>query len=195
MFVRGFKSWCETVAVQQRRQLRLRPTDPLDARQLASHLGVEVHGVEEVPGLTPACLRVLLHDDGSSWSAVTISGKMRDVIILNTSHAPSRLSSDLMHELSHILIGHDPARVDLTEEGSLMLSMYDRKQEAEANWLAGCLLLPRDAVFEIRRLGLDPSAAARLYGTSVDMLTYRTNVTGIQHQFRRLVRARRVVQN
>jgi len=190
MFVRGFKSWCENVAVQQRRQLGLGAADPLEARVFADHLGAEIRLVEDVPGLSPDCLKVLLQEDGESWSAVTISGESKDIIILNTSHAPGRLSSNLMHELSHILIGHEPARIDLTEEGSLMLSTYDKKQEAEADWLAGCLLLPRDALFAIKRRGLDSGEAARLYGTSVEMLTYRINVTGIQYQFSRMRRFR-----
>ncbi len=185
MFARGFKTWCEKVALLQRRQLDLRPTDPLGARVLARHLGVDVHTVEEVPGLDPQCLRILCRNDADSWSAVTISGGSRDVVILNPSHAPTRLASDLMHELAHILIGHNPARIDVTEDGTLMLSTYNRQQEDEANWLAGCLLLPRDALVLIRRQHLDFGTAARTYGTSREMLTYRMNVTGIERQFTR----------
>ena len=95
------------------------------------------------------------------------------------------LASDLVHEIAHILLGHKPARIDLTEEGSLMLSTYSRQQEDEANWLAGCLLLPREAIVLIRRQGMDPAVAARKYGTSMDMLRYRINVTGVDHQLAR----------
>jgi IrrE N-terminal-like domain len=185
VFARGFKTWCENVAVLQRRRLRLRPTDPLNARVLARHLGVDVHTVDEVPGLDPRYLRILHHDDTDSWSAVTISGGTKDVVILNSAHAPTRLASDLMHELAHILIGHNPARIDVTEDGTLMLSTYNRQQEDEANWLAGCLLLPRDTLVLIRRQLLDLGTAARTYGTSLDMLNYRMNVTGIEYQFTR----------
>lgn len=66
-----------------------------------------------------------------------------------------------------------------------MLSMYNKDQEDEANWLAGCLLLPRDAVVLIRRQRLDLAVAAKKYGTSVDMLNYRINVTGVDYQFKR----------
>src|SRR5580658_8647495 len=139
MFRRGFKTSCENIARQQRRHLNLAFTAPIDPHAIAKQLGVVVHTVEEVPGLSSDCLRTLLHDDGDSWSAVTLSGNDRNVIILNSSHAPTRRASDLVHELAHILIGHRPARVDLTEDGSLMLSTYDKDQEDEANWLAGCL--------------------------------------------------------
>jgi len=51
LFTRGFKRWCETVAAQRRRELGLRPTDPLDPILLAASFGVEVHSADEVPDL------------------------------------------------------------------------------------------------------------------------------------------------
>ena len=90
-----------------------------------------------------------------------------------------------MHELAHVIIGHTPSRVDVTEDGALILNTYDRQQEDEANWLAGSLLLPRDALMWIRKQGLDPPAAAREYGVSAQMLQYRLNVTGVDYQLGR----------
>lgn len=186
MFARGFKAWCENVAIQQRRDLDLQPTDPLDPWQLAKHLGIDVHTPSEIPGLDPACLETLLKEDPDSWSAVTISAGSKDVIILNSSHSGGRPASDLTHELAHILLGHEPARIDLTDDGVLMLSTYDKKQEEEANWLAGCLLLPRDALIVIRSQGVDSNTAARRYGVSRQMLIYRQNVTGVDYQLARV---------
>lgn len=185
MFNRGFKTSCENLAAQQRRNLNLGPADPLDPRALARHMGIAVHKVEEVPGLSPDCVQTLLYEDADSWSAVTISSDGKNVVILNSSHAQTRLASDLVHEIAHILIGHKASRIDLTEDGSLMLSTYSKQQEDEANWLAGCLLLPRDALVLIRRQRVDLSAAAKKYGTSMDMLKYRINVTGVDYQFQR----------
>lgn len=186
MFARGFKSWCENVAIQQRRELKLKQSDPLDPRVLARHLSIEVWHAEEVPGLDKQYLRILLEDDPDSWSAVTLSVGATNLIILNSSHFGGRPASDLMHELSHILIGHEPARAYVTEDGLLMLNAYDRKQEEEARWLAGCLLLPRDALVQIRLHRMNLKVAARKYGVSSDMLRYRLNVTGIDNQFNRL---------
>lgn len=185
MFNRGFKTSCENIARQQRQFLRLAPADPLNPWELAKHLGIQVHTVLEVPGLSTTCTKTLLHDDADSWSAVTVTANDKSVIILNSSHAQTRLASDLVHELAHILLGHKAARIDITEDGSLMLSTYSRQQEDEANWLAGCLLLPREALVLIRRQRLDLINAARKYGTSMDMLKYRINVTGVDYQFKR----------
>lgn len=186
MFIRGFKSWCETVAIQQRRELKLRSIDPIDPLLLAKHIGVKVWNAEDVPGLEPQYLKTLLIEDPDSWSAITLYILSTDLIILNSVHSPARRSSDLVHELSHILIGHEPSRVDISEDGLLMLNTYNKNQEDEANWLAGCLLLPRDALILIRQQGMDLKIAAKQYGVSQQMLRYRINVTGIEHQVKRL---------
>lgn len=90
-----------------------------------------------------------------------------------------------MHELAHVLRGDTPARVDVAEDGSLILNTYDRDQEDEANWLAGCLLLPREALLHVRATWPDLPTAWTHYGVSVDLLTYRMNITGVESQFRR----------
>lgn len=185
MFSRGFKTWCETVALQQRRSLQLRATDPLDPSVLATSIGVEVHSVDEIPGLDADVLHVLRGEGADSWSAVTLADGVKSVIILNSAHSAGRSASNLMHELAHLVIGHRPGRIDITEDGTLMLQTYDRQQEDEANWLAGCLLLPRPALMFIERQGLEANSAARVYGVSTQMLQYRRQVTGVQYQMRR----------
>ena len=189
---RGFKAWCENVALQVRRDLTLIPTAALDPRLLASHLEIEVRTPYDIPGLDRACLRRLVKEDPESWSAVTLSSGEKDLVLLNPVHSRGRQASDLMHELAHILLGHDPARVDVAEDGSLVLFTYDKDQEDEANWLAACLLLPRTALLEIRRAGEDLRTAAKEYGVSQVMLQYRLNVTGVEHQVRQ--GSRRVAQ-
>lgn len=187
-FQRGFKAWCENVALQVRRDLELVPTAALNPRQLTSHLEIEVRTPYDIAGLDRACLRRLVTEDPESWSAVTLSSGEKDLVLLNPAHSRGRQASDLMHELAHLLLGHDPARVDVAEDGSLVLFTYDKDQEDEANWLAACLLLPRAALLLIRRQGGDLRSAAKAYGVSQVMLQYRLNVTGVEHQMRRIGR-------
>jgi Zn-dependent peptidase ImmA (M78 family) len=184
VFKRGFKTWCETVAVLQRKALGLKPTDPLDPYRLAQHLGVEVWDPRKIPGVGAACLKILLRDDPDSWSAITLSSGSKDVIILNPTHTGGRPASNLMHELAHILIGHTPARVEVSQDGYLMVNTFDKTQEEEAKWLCGCLLLPREALLLIRRQRVEPRVAAKLYGTSEQMLRYRLNVIGLSKPVR-----------
>jgi len=186
MFKRGFKTWCENVAIQQRRELGLQSVDPLEPWRLAEHLEVQVWTPEQIPALDPSSLRRLVKEDPDGWSAVTIHLDSKDLIILNSAHRGGRPASDLAHELSHIIIDHKPSRVDITEDGLLMLNTYNKDQEDEANWLTGCLLLPRDAVMLIRRQNMHSQSAARRYGVSLEMLRYRLNVTGVNFQLSRM---------
>ena len=185
MFRRGFKTWCETVATQKRRSLKVPATGPLDARLLAKDMGVLVVYIDQVPNLTPGTLEQLTGHDPDSWSAVTVCWNNKYLIVMNSSHAPTRQSSSLMHEISHLIIGHKPARLDVTPDGLMILSSYDKNNEEEANWLAAALLLPREALLHIRRRGMTNEEAANAFGCSVQMFTFRINTTGVDLQLRR----------
>lgn len=191
MFERGFKAWCERTALALRAEMSLPPTSPLPCEELARHLGIAVRSVEDIPNLAPECLRGLLGDHASSWSAVTVSNGTKSIIILNTAHSDARGASNLAHELAHGVLRHKPARVFVAPDGSLLLNTFDKKQEDEAAWLAGCLLLPREALMWIRRARLDESSAATRFGVSVAMLQYRMRVSGVEMQMQRAGRLRK----
>jgi Zn-dependent peptidase ImmA (M78 family) len=55
-----------------------------------------------------------------------------------------------MHELAHIILGHRPAKLFLSTSG-IPLRTHDKDQEDEAEWSAGCLLLPRPILLFIAR--------------------------------------------
>jgi hypothetical protein len=158
--------------------------DALDPRTLAAHLGIVVWKLEEIPGIPDECVAVL-RADSDSWSAATVCVGICHAVILNSGHSPARMNSDFMHELSHLVLAHTPARVDVSSDEMLLLSTYNHAQEEEANWLSGALLLPRDALFNIRRKGLTNQAACHLYGCSQDMLTFRFRVTAVDLQLNR----------
>ena len=65
----------------------------------------------------------------------------------------------------------------------MLLKSYDQQQEEEADWLSGCLLLPREALVSIKSQKLQPSDAAQIFGVSVKMLNYRLAMTGVNRQF------------
>jgi hypothetical protein len=82
-----------------------------------------------------------------------------------------------MRELSHRIHGHETQDIQVSAEGLMLLSSYDKKQEEEADWLSGCLL-PRDALVAIKNRSLDLSDAAQIFGVSLRMLKYRLAMTG-----------------
>ncbi|MCC7169905.1 MAG: ImmA/IrrE family metallo-endopeptidase [Planctomycetes bacterium] len=185
--VRGFKTWCENTAIGLRREQGLAEIDALDPNALAAHLQVDVWSADQVPNVDGPTLDVLLREDPSSWSALTVHVGERCVIITNPAHSGGRPASDLMHELAHLILGHEAARVDVSEDGHL-LHTFDRSQEDEANWLSGCLLLPRAALMHARDLGWSRSQIASQYGVSEAMVQYRLNVSAADTQ---LLRRRR----
>lgn len=90
-----------------------------------------------------------------------------------------------MHEPAHLITGHNPSKVLLSQDGTVALRSFNRQQEEEAAWLSGCLLVPRPALVLIARTHMGLERACREYGVSDDLLDYRLNVTGVRIQMRR----------
>jgi Zn-dependent peptidase ImmA (M78 family) len=67
--------------------------------------------------------------------------------------------------------------------------MHDGGIEAEANFLAGCLLLPNEAAIHVLMNGLK-SRASSIYGISNPMLEYRLRVSGAHAIYERTSRRR-----
>lgn len=184
-FRRGFKSWCETTALQFRAALGLRAADPLPAERLAGHIGLRVLDIGSIPGLSVRSLRQLTEVDPGAWSAVTMAVGQARVVVVNPAHTEGRRANDLMHECAHVVLNHSPPQALRLASGPLMLSAYDKQQEAEADWLAAALLLPRPALLRIVQSGIDQEAAAQRYRTSLPLLRMRLDRTGVNIQMRR----------
>lgn len=185
MFRRGFKSWCERTAVSLRTQRGLSPFAPLAARLLAEELSVEVLSPSELEDLNGECVQRLVTEHSDNWSAITIPSTGKPLVVYNPAHSPARQNSDLMHELSHILLNHEPGMTFVDPNSGLAVRAHEKSQEEEASWLAGCLLLPRDALLKIKRMNWTPQQACETYLVSPQMLAYRMNTSGVNIQHRR----------
>ena len=179
---RGFKSRCEEISRQLRIEIGLAPVDPLRVTQLADYLDVSVWSVSDI-GLSEEDLRQLVEVDADSWSAITVSAFGRDMVIYNPGHLRGRYASDVMHELAHLVLGHDPTTMFFVGDGELALRGFNPSTEEEANWLAGTLLLPRDALVYVKRRKLTNEQVCAKYGVSSQMLDYRMRMTGVNRQF------------
>ena len=187
-FRRGFKAWSERTALGFRRDLQIEPFGALDPYELAQHLDIRVWTPDDVVrlgDLAEVHLEQLLKHDPSSWSAVTLILPLNKVIILNSTHAPVRQNSDLMHELAHLILEHKPARVDITPEKLMILDTYDKFQEEEANWLGGALLVPRDGLLDVLSRNRRNKSAASHFNVSTQMVEWRRRMTGIDKQLGR----------
>ena len=183
-FRRGFKTWCESTALQYRTVLGLDAAGPLSAVKLAAHVGVRVLRIEDVPGLSQKVLTQLTKRDPDSWSGLLVTHRGINLVVMNTAHSEGRQSSSLMHECSHVILNHKPAQA-LQSPGGILISSYDRQQEDEADWLGGTLLLPRVALLKIAHQGVNYPQHTREYGVSDDMLRMRLDRTGVTIQMRR----------
>ena len=182
---RGFKSRCESISLGLRDDLGLLRTAPLPPDLLAEHLAIPIVSLEDVPGVEEDDVHQLLVVDPDSWSAVTVSAAGREAIIINPRHRGGRPAADIAHEVAHLLLGHVPSVMSYVGDQDLAIRGYDKAAEDEANWLAGAILLPREALVHIVRSRMDPASVRKTYGISEALYTYRVNATGVTVQFQR----------
>ena len=182
---RGFKAWAERTAASIRRDLGLSMTQPLDPTALAKYLGIRLINPEDLVGLDLEVRTQLLETDPSGWSAATLVLGPKTIVIYNPRNSKGRQASDIIHELAHVMLGHEPSQVVFSEDGQMATRTFDQKQEDEANWLGWALLLPRDALIAARRARLATPQIAAQYGVSEKLVGFRLQMTGVDMQMRR----------
>jgi Zn-dependent peptidase ImmA (M78 family) len=185
MFRRGFKTSSEETSQKIRRKLGVESTAPVEARAVAQLLGIPILGARELEDLPAEVLQRLSGVHSDAWSALAVSDGTSHLIVLNDAHSETRTNSSLAHEIAHVILGHDPSMMFVMPQHDIALRTHNKEQEDEANWLAGCILLPRDALLHVRRLGLPDDQICKSYGVSPAMLRFRVNATGVDVQLRR----------
>ncbi|RYD50562.1 MAG: ImmA/IrrE family metallo-endopeptidase [Sphingobacteriales bacterium] len=178
---RGFPTWCENASLGFRRELGLDPNAPLDPRKLAEYLKVVIWTPGSIEDLPESTLKRLTEHEPEDWSAVTIKVGAAYLIIHNDTHNAGRSNNTLCHELSHIILEHPPAQVFFFQQ-MMVMNHYNPEHEAEADYFAAALLLPRAALLNAFTIGHDDESCARHFGTSVELIRLRKNITGIRRQ-------------
>lgn len=178
----GFKANAERISHAERAAFNLDPLGLLDAFIFLKSKNIIVWKIEDVPGISRASLKQLTINEPNFWSGMTIRENGRIAVILNSQHSITRQMNTLMHEWAHIKLDHKPSRVDLSEDGLLLLSDYPKEYEEEADWLAGAMLAPRDGLYELRKSGLPPDKLAEHFGVSNALINWRLRMTGIERQ-------------
>lgn len=182
---RGFKTWAERTALNLRRELGLKSFEPLEPLILAEYLGIEVITPSQIPGLPLNVMDQLLTHDPWGWSAVSLllaDGDSNGLVIYNPRKSKGRRASDIMHELAHFILDHQPGMIVLSADGNIAMRSYDQKQEEEANWLAWSLLLPRDALLFASRAKYTSAQIAERYGVAQNLVEFRLKITGVAAQ-------------
>jgi Zn-dependent peptidase ImmA (M78 family) len=152
---------------------------------LAQHLGITIWTPADIPGIDPKDVRHLLSRARDSWSAATLRNGSASLIIINNAHARTRQNNSIAHEIGHIVLGHEPAKMYVTSDGLMMMSEYNNTHEEEATWFAGATLVPRDALLDVVKRGISDAVAADQFGVSIAVFQMRRNRTGVDIQLLR----------
>lgn len=175
---RGFKAEAERLAEKVRHEMGKRPSDSLDALELAQHVGAEVRRADTLTTLEK--LQTLEELQPGAFSACTFTVENKHIIVYSPLASIGRMQSDVAHEVSHILLDHPMKSVQ--NVGGVGFFTCDADEEQEANWLAGCLLLPRALLYRAAKRGLDIAAIAETYKVSEQMAAFRLRTTGVMRQ-------------
>lgn len=175
---RGFKAEAERLSEHVRSDLGLSNTDALPLERLAASLGAELRSAGDLIDIN----RLIEIDQlqPGAFSACTFDIGERHVIVSNPLSSTGRRTSDIAHELSHLLLKHSVKEVQAI--GDLTFFGCDAEEEQEANWLAGCLLLPRRLLVTVVRAGATVDDIVERYEVSSQMANYRIRATGVLRQ-------------
>ncbi|WP_141578805.1 ImmA/IrrE family metallo-endopeptidase [Actinomadura sp. WMMA1423] len=184
---RGFKAEAERLADRTRSDMGLTPTTPVDVRVLAHHLNIEVVPADQLIDIRK--LQELIAEQDGAFSAASFHlPDDRVVIVCNPLNDPARTNSDIAHEIAHILLRHDVR--ELQTIGGNVFFTCDPDQEEEANWLAGCLLLPRQILLREAFANASADHIAAKYQVSAQMARFRLNTSCVNLQVRRAQQSR-----
>ncbi|MGW2867903.1 ImmA/IrrE family metallo-endopeptidase [Kitasatospora sp. NPDC001225] len=154
------------LALEERDELGLGPTDRFDPYELADAHGIRVYSLGQLRGVGGLGIEAHGHftlDESSSWSAALVPLGPARVIVENESHAQVRRRSNIAHELGHFLLEHPFDNVILGEDHK---RQFNEQQEKEATFMAGELLIPHAAAERMAFRGWDNARVAEAYEVS-----------------------------
>lgn len=185
LLVRGFKAKAERMSEEFRVELGKTKFDALDAFSLAQHLKIQISSVKEIFEDANDNKHYEILSDCTKFNAMWMPNIHGDKIIIhNDNHSLYRQQSNLMHELSHIILGHEiPLKAaQLCHEFNL--HYYNPVHEEEAKYLGGCLQITREGLLAALKSKKSKEQISNLFSASLEMVNYRINTTGVEVQLR-----------
>jgi len=180
---RGFKSWADKKSLEIRKSIGLSSHDPLNCQFLSVELGIPIITLSDLNKLGfPREHYLRLKSSNSAFFACMVQTPSGPMLINNHNSSQNRSNSHIVHELSHALCEHNFSST-VPINGSI-LREFDKDCEDEANWLGGCLLLPREGLIWAYRQGFSINQISQNLGISEHMTRWRYNITGVTMQMR-----------
>jgi IrrE N-terminal-like domain len=191
---RGFKAAADRHAADLREAVNCSEYKTIDLPRVARYLKVTVLAADKVLGsLEP--LQTLHKEQEGAFSAATFVIHGRTVVVYNPidfngryitpveAKHDGRTRSNVAHEFSHLVLGHQVREVQQIAGHSFFTC--NAEQEAEANWLAACMLLPRRLLLAAAYRGDTDDEIARDQRVTKDMAAFRMNTSGVRMQVAR----------
>jgi len=169
----GFRSKANAFARKARSGLGLPATAPLSPLRLATNMGIAVAPLSSFASECESAVRHLMKVDHRAFSAGTFRLGGRTLMVFNDANHEDRQTSDLAHELAHVILEH-PMLPILDDRGC---RHFDKNLEEQANWLGPALLISEEAALHIARQGWTIEQAAAEYQVTAEVARFRLNVT------------------
>lgn len=165
------------------------PVDqPLNPWKLAPFVKIRVMDLRDIAGLTDETRKLLLGDNGKSWSG----GATRPLpdgsrlVFLNPNHTRERQAATLMEEICHVILGHSPTRLMLREEAETAVHFrnFDENQEEVAYAVGAATLIPYFSLKHAVQAGLPADRIARRFAVSRELVQYRIKVCRLWAEYK-----------
>jgi Zn-dependent peptidase ImmA (M78 family) len=111
-----------------------------------------------------------------NWWAVGVPTEP-PMILFHPLQPKTRLESSVMHEISHLILGHKPERL-MPLVGSFVGRDYPKQNEEEARYLGSCLQISEPGIDWSIQRRLTLAEIAKHFGASQRLVQYRLNMTG-----------------
>ena len=177
----GFKAHAVWIAQRIRQRAATPPNAPLDVFNLAKMYEIDVTTFSETGG-PPDAVNHFREKGSRQVSGFALLVDDRHLIAYNDVHPVERIRSTITHEVSHVVLQHEPG---LRVSGGQGCNSSNLDQEAEAAELGSELLIPLQVA---RRAAIDqrsPEDLAVQFQTSVEVARWRMNMSGGYHIRRR----------
>jgi hypothetical protein len=163
----------EARATQERAVVGLDQLQVLDPSLLIDRLGATVFHLRDLLADDDVALRRARRigfDGAASLHPVTGA----PLILMNCGKPRRRRMATLMEELSHLILGHQPCRIERDPALGITRRTFDPSQEAEAYDLGAALLLPKERIQrDVKEQQLLADEIADAHGCSEQLVSYR----------------------
>jgi Zn-dependent peptidase ImmA (M78 family) len=152
------------------------PLEPFDIAGRTS--GVKLLTRDEFEHvIDSACAEALFTTHRKKWSGFVVPVDGLNLIVLNSTHAPSRQHATLTEELFHIHLRHEPCKLALCPITGLMKREYTAAVEKQAYHSAAAALVPYYTLREMVKSGSTIESVAEFFHVSVPLVQMRMKVT------------------